>query len=178
MKFLNSPTPLSQRAGNSMVLLVDSREQRPYPFTRFADVQTEEATLPVGDYSLPGFEDRVSIERKSLDDLIACLQGANRERFQRELAKLRFYDLAAVVVEASLEDISRGRYRSEMKPHAALQSIFTFQVRYRAHFIFAGGREAAEYVTFSLLSKFREEIRKRFDRAFKAGKEQLHEIIG
>ena len=99
-----------------MRILIDSREQLPFTFERY-QAETEQATLPVADYSLPSFEDRVAIERKELNDIIACLMNGNRERFERELAKLRFYDLAAVVVEASLEDVSEGRFRSEMKPH-------------------------------------------------------------
>ena len=106
-----------------MRILIDTREQAPFTFERF-EVETERATLPAGDYSIPGFEDRVAIERKELNDLIACLMNGNRSQIQRELAKLRFYDLTAVVVEASLEDVSKGRYRSEMKPHAALQRHF------------------------------------------------------
>ncbi|MGC9964280.1 MAG: ERCC4 domain-containing protein [Syntrophobacteraceae bacterium] len=146
-----------------MRILIDTREQRPFSFTRFPGVAIERAALPAGDYSLPGFEDRVAIERKELNDLIACLKGDNRDRFERELTRARHYELFAVVVEASLEDVSKGRYRSEMKPHAALQSIFAFQVRYRVPFVWAGGREAAEYATYSLLEKYRTEIEKRFE---------------
>jgi len=145
-----------------MRILIDTREQLPFSFTRFRDVETDRAALPAGDYSLPGFEDRIAIERKELNDLIACLMNGNRARFERELSKLRFYDLAAVVIEASLEDVSKGRYRSEMKPHAALQSVLAFQVRYRVPFVWAGDRAGAEYVTYSLLSKYLEEIEKRF----------------
>lgn len=150
-----------------MKIIIDSREQRPFNFSRF-QVETERATLPAADYSLPGFEDRVAIERKELNDLVACLMNGNRDRFERELAKLRFYDLAAVVVEASLDDVSKGRYRSEMKAHAALQSIFAFTVRYRVPFIWAGNRPGAEYTTFSLLEKYLTEISKRFEAAQKA----------
>ncbi len=54
-----------------------------------------------------------------------------------------------------------------MKSHAALQSIFAFQVRYRVPFIWAGNRAGAEYVTFSLLEKYLAEIQKRFEMANK-----------
>jgi len=131
-------------------------------------VVTETATLPVGDYSMPGFEDRAAIERKSLNDLIGCLMGKDRERFERELSKGRFYDLFAVVVEAPFFDVSRGRYRSEMKPQAALQSIITFQVRYRLSLIWAGNRAGAEYVTHGLLAKYLREIGERYHQAVKA----------
>jgi DNA excision repair protein ERCC-4 len=144
-----------------MKIIVDTREQNPFTFSRF-EVETERAALPAGDYSIPGFEDRVAIERKELNDLIACLMNGNRDRFERELAKLRFYDLAAVMVEASLENVSRGHYRSGMKAHSALQSIFAFQVRYRVPFVWAGNRAGAEYTTYWMLEKYLAEIEKRF----------------
>jgi ERCC4-type nuclease len=84
-----------------MKILIDTREQMPFIFNGY-EVDSESATLPVGDYSLPGFEDRVSIERKSLNDLLGCLMNSNRDRFERELAKGRHYDLFCVVIEAAL----------------------------------------------------------------------------
>ncbi|MFZ0931362.1 MAG: ERCC4 domain-containing protein [Syntrophobacteraceae bacterium] len=150
-----------------MNILIDAREQAPFTFERF-HAHIERLTLPAGDYSLPGFEDRVSIERKSLDDLIACLMNSNRARFERELARAQHYELFCVVVESSLDDVSKGRYRSEIKPHAALQSIFAFQIRYRVPFVWAGNRAGAEYVTYSLLEKFLGELEKRFRQATKA----------
>lgn len=88
-----------------MKILIDSREQRPFEFASF-DVAPETATLPCGDYSLPGFVDRVAVERKSLDDLVGCLVGKNRDRFERELARDGHYKLFSVVVEGSLADLA------------------------------------------------------------------------
>lgn len=153
-----------------MKILVDSREQAPYTFTKY-EVATETATLSCGDYSLPGFTDRIAVERKALDDLIGVLMGSNRDRFERELARARHYDLFAVVVEATMADVSNGRYRSEMKAHAALQSLITFQVRHRVAFIWCGNRSGGEYVTYWLLSKYLYEVEKRFKQAVK-GQEQ------
>lgn len=150
-----------------MRILVDTREQNPFTFTGY-EVDPEPATLPVGDYSLPGFEDRAAIERKSLDDLVGCLKGSNRERFEKELARGRAYDLFCVVIEAPLSDVSQGKYHSDMRPQAALQSIIAFMVRYRVPFVWAGSREGAEYVTYSLLSKYLREIAERYKRATKA----------
>jgi hypothetical protein len=94
--------------------------------------------------------------------------GSNRERFERELARGRHYELFAVVVEASMVDVSRGRYRSEMNPQSALQSIITFQIRYRVPFMWCGNRAGAEYMTYGLLSKFLREIGERYKLATKA----------
>jgi DNA excision repair protein ERCC-4 len=150
-----------------MRILVDSREQRPYTFGRF-NATTEIAVLPVGDYSLPGFENRIAVERKSLEDLIGCLKGDNRARFERELSKGAVLEIFTVVVECPLTDVFQGRYRSEMRAHAALQSLFSFQVRYRISFIWAGNREGAEYVTYSLLQKYLREIGERYKLAIRA----------
>jgi DNA excision repair protein ERCC-4 len=150
-----------------MRILVDTREQAPFTFQGY-EVDPEPATLPCGDYSLPGFEDRAAVERKSLNDLVGCLMGKDRDRFERELARGRHYDLFAVVVEASLADISQGQYRSDMRPQAALQSIITFQVRYRLSIVWAGNRKGAEYVTHSLLSKYLREIGERYHAAIMA----------
>lgn len=152
-----------------MQIITDSREQQPYLFDKWPEVTTTTAGLPAGDYSLTGFEDKAAVERKALDDLIGCLMGKDRERFERELTRGRVMDLFAVVVEAGMDDIARGRYKSEMKPAAALQSIFAFQVRYGANFLFCGSREGGEYTTYSLLSKYLYEIEKRYKQAKIAG---------
>ena len=149
-----------------MRILIDSREQAPFIFASY-EVKPEVVALPVGDYSLPGFTDKVAIERKELNDLISCLMNGNRDRFERELAKARHFDLFAVVVQAPLSAVSRGQYRSEMKVQAALQSILTFQVRYRVAFVWAGNRADAEYIVHGLLSKYLREIGERFKMATK-----------
>lgn len=152
-----------------MVIKVDTREQLPYRFDK-DQVELVTGALPAGDYSLPGFEDRVAVERKSLDDLISCLMNSNRDRFERELQRASHYDLFCVIVEATLLDVSRGNYRSQMNSHAALQSIVAFQVRYRVPFLWCGNRAGGEYMTFSLLSKYLYELGKRYEQAMQAQK--------
>ena len=150
-----------------MRIVADTREQRPFPFAKY-EVEVERAALPTSDYSLPGFEDRVGVERKELSDLVACCMGANRERFERELRRLSCYDLKAVVIEASMRDVADGLYRSEMKPHAVLQSVFAFQVRHGVPFLFCSDRAGAEYATHSLLAKYAAEIESRMKQLTKA----------
>jgi ERCC4-type nuclease len=142
-------------------LIIDSREQLPFNFSRY-DVETEVRGLPAGDYSIPGFEDKAAVERKSIEDLVGCLKNKGRERFERELAKARPYELFSVVCEASWRDLAKGNYRSDMKPQAVCQSVLTFHIRYGVPFIWAGTRAAAEYITYSLLQKYAREISERF----------------
>lgn len=145
-----------------MILVQDTREQAPLDFRRWPDVVVEVAGLPQGDYSLAGLEDRCAVERKSLDDLLGCLTGEGRERFERELARARGLDAFAVVVEASFQDMAEGRYRSKMKPHAALQSVLAFQVRYRVPFLWCGTRAGAEYAAYHFLRHYLREASTRY----------------
>jgi hypothetical protein len=55
-----------------------------------------------------------------------------------------------------------------MKPQAALQSLITFQVRYRVPFMWCGNRAGAEYMTHGLLAKYLREIGERYKLAVKA----------
>ena len=64
-------------------VIVDSREQVPYLF-KYYDAAVTVQGLPTGDYSLAGYEGRVAVERKELDDLVGCLT-VGRERFEKEL---------------------------------------------------------------------------------------------
>ena len=144
-----------------MRILIDSREQLPFNFNQY-NIETEILALPVGDYSIPGFMDKAAIERKSIDDLIGCLKNKERDRFERELAKAKYFEMFAVVCETTWRDLVKGNYRSELRSQSVCQSVLTFQVRYGAPFIWAGSRTEAEYITHSLLQKYVREIAERF----------------
>lgn len=120
------------------VVIVDSREQRPW---RFANLPTERGTLPTGDYSIGGLEHLIVLERKSLSDLVGCV-GRDRTRFVAELARLRAYRFRAVVVEATLADLERGDWPGKLAPSHVLGSIASWQARY-CPFVFAGDADAA-----------------------------------
>ena len=150
-----------------MRVIVDSREQAPFVFVGY-DCELLSGALTTGDYSLAGLMDRCAVERKSLDDLMGCLVGEGRERFERELARARSLDAFAVVVEASFQDMAQGRYRSKMKPHAALQSVLAFQVRYGVQFVWAGTRAGAEYAAFHFLRHYLREAQERLKAVVKA----------
>jgi ERCC4-type nuclease len=132
-----------------MIIIIDTREQLPYKF----DVPCEVATVPIGDYSILGLEDQVAIERKTVNDLIGCLTK-DRERFERELHKGRALDYFALIVEASLSDLANGKYRSQMNPKSAIQSLLAFSIRYHLPIFFCGNRQHGQRVTQALLEKY------------------------
>ena len=152
-----------------MRIVRDTREQRGYRFEgpAYADVFVEEGTLPIGDYSVVGLEDKIAVERKSLPDLVQCL-GRERERFVRELQRAVALDAFCVVVEASWQDLASGQYRSRLAPKAACQSVLASMARLGVTFLFAGNRSAAEYVTAFFLRQYLEGARKRWATIVKA----------
>jgi ERCC4-type nuclease len=110
------------------VLLIDSREKEPLPFSR---LQTRPGTLATGDYSIAGLENRglFAVERKSIEDLVGCV-GANRERFETQLLRLRGYSFARLLVVGAEETILQHRYHSAINPRAVLASLYAFEARY------------------------------------------------
>jgi len=143
----------------NITITIDSREQLPYTFK----AASETATLTTGDYSLKGASDLIAIERKTTNDLIACLT-TGRERFERELHRGRALDYCALVIEATLSDLSNGRYQSEMLPKAAIQSLMAFSIRYNLPVFFVENRKFGARVTESLLLKYARELEKRLNR--------------
>ena len=139
-----------------MKIITDSREQKPYQFETPAQV----GALAVGDYSIVGMESHVSIERKTIDDLIGCLT-TGRQRFERELHRGKALDYFALIIEGSLSDLANGNYRSKMLPKSAVQSLLAFSVRYRLPILFCENRAYGQRVTESLLLKYARELEKK-----------------
>ncbi len=151
-----------------IVVVVDSREQNPLRFT----LPTERGTLVTGDYSIRGLERYISIERKSVDDLVACLKNGQRVQFEKELSRGKGLDYFALVVETDLAGLAGGRYRSEMIPKAVIQSLMAFSIRYKLPIFFCADRKCAAEVVESLLEKYVAEILKR-TKALSTSKEGL-----
>ncbi len=129
-----------------IVLVVDTREQRPYAFVTPCEV----GTLQAGDYSVKGYEARVAVERKSMEDLLGTMT-VGRERFTRELERAAGMGFFAVVVEGTWGDLAAGRYRSKMSPASATGTVLSWTVRYRVPFLFVGTRDEGARVTERLL---------------------------
>ena len=143
-----------------MKIVIDSREQNPFQFD-FPDCGTIVGSLYAGYYTLYGFESSIAVERKELGDLIGCLTSG-RDRFMRELERLRGYDSAVVVVESEFADIVNGNYRSRLNSESAVQSIISIMQKYRMPFFFAGGHKNAERFTYDFLRHAHRHAMERF----------------
>ncbi len=127
---MKTPTP---------TILIDTREQTPLPF---ANLTTERRTLATGDYSVLGFERDFSVERKTVGDLVQSLTR-ERDRFSRELQRMRAFDFRRLLVVGTLADLEEHRYRSLANPKAVVGSLFAFEARFDVPVCFSASPEAA-----------------------------------
>lgn len=110
----------------ALTIIEDTREQTPltdWPET----VAVENGTLHTGDYSIKGWENCFTIERKSLADFAGTMLGGYeahsekpKKRFNRELERMRHFDCAAVIVTATPEDVLDFRHHCGLDAHGAL----------------------------------------------------------
>ncbi len=133
-------------------VIVDTREKDPWSFDGMG-VATVRGGLDAGDYSLCGYQARMSIERKSLDDLVQTLIR-QRDRFHAELAKLAQMDYAAVVVEADVESIYRGHYAGHASVASVVGAIGSVCVDWQIPVFFCGSRYAASAFALELMTRF------------------------
>jgi ERCC4-type nuclease len=140
------------------VVLVDTREQLPFDFSRFPNWIAGEKRKPlrVGDYTVEGMEDLLILERKSLTDLISTLMQ-NRARFFDGCEKMTQYRWRALLVEASYEDI-KTVYDDELctqaHPNAVSGTLDALEVKFGIPVIYTSKyRPLAEEKAASWLSK-------------------------
>ena len=131
---------LGELAGTQPIIIIDSREQDPLPFSR---LRTQPGALITGDYSVAGLETLFAVERKSVTDLVACCMNSNRNRFERELHRLRGFRFKRLLIVGSEEEIWRCKYHSSIAPKAVMATLSAFEVRYDLPVVFSENPPAA-----------------------------------
>ncbi|MCL4852306.1 MAG: hypothetical protein KJZ78_13105 [Bryobacteraceae bacterium] len=132
---------MSRSSAGPVTFIVDTREQDEYSFDPRL-VTVVRRALPAGDYSIARLEERVAVERKTLDDFVSTVIHS-RDRFRQELRKLAGYDSACVVVEAGLPDVLQRRYRGGAHPNAVLGSTLSIVLDFGVPVFFCSNRQAA-----------------------------------
>lgn len=133
---------LGQLAEAQPIIEIDSREQTPLVFTRLQSVR---ATLSEGDYGIAGVPD-FRVERKgSLDELASDCVGHARDRFEKELFRLRPYRFKRLLIVGATcdEDILTYQYRSAINPKCILGSLLTWQARFDLPYVLVLSPEKA-----------------------------------
>lgn len=141
------PILLSDPGRHQPVAIIDSREQTPLVLP---GLQTVTEGLTTGDYSIRGAEHLFTVERKSLDDLVACVTR-ERERFERELIRIRGYRFRRILIIGTVQDILDGKYTSAATPGSVLGSLAVWEARYDVPVVHvedaeAGGETVANWI--------------------------------
>lgn len=137
-------------------IIVDTREQLPFSFSWVKPTPPliTFSTLKTGDYSLAGFTDLITIERKSRSDLEGCCT-ASRERFERELARMADFSVAVVVVEADYSTLlTIPSVFCKITPKSLVGSLIAWKQRYGVHFELCPSRNFAQKITYRHLERF------------------------
>lgn len=136
------------------VIQVDTREQLPLPVQGY---EIERIGLPVGDYGIKGFSDWSNpafiVERKSLNDLVGSLTG-DRERFLREVEKLRAFRFRGLLIEAHRLEVEMGEFIGSASPRSLMATLDALEVRTGLHVMWAGDHHGAARRLEGLVRQF------------------------
>lgn len=156
---------------NPFTLIVDTREQAPWSFTGLhADsdkkfrplvVHCERKRLETGDYTIKGMESDITIERKSPADAFSTFT-VDRDRFERELERMKSLKFAAVILECDWSDVTLGpvNLRTSEEHRRVIgktvyRSILAWQQRFsNVHWLPMPGRAAAEMCALDVLVRW------------------------
>lgn len=148
---------LAERGGTQLkspkpTVLVDTREQNPFDFSRFEAwfSGVERRALKLGDYSLAGLEDVCVVERKDLSDLVHSLT-AERSAFVRRLRLMAQYPHRLLVITTSLSQVKSPYSHSSAKPNQVTQSLIATLAGLQVPFLCTETHELGEELVASYL---------------------------
>ncbi len=147
-------------------VLIDEREQKPwfFPQSSLCDGQ-KFTTLKTGDYTLQGYEDILSIEKKASTGEFAT--NINEARFFRELERLDKFAHPFLILEFDYEDMISFPKNSgipqkvwpklRVTPNYMIKKLTEIDLNFRTKIIFAGhggGQERAEIIFKYMVQKY------------------------
>jgi ERCC4-type nuclease len=142
-------------------VMIDQEKLFPWQIVYNIDVTHCSLGHHHGDYSIQGYEGRVHIERKSLEDAIAtfCAYADREVNFQKEMEYLHEVEYSAVVVECSvgqaLANVRQWGTKTEAQNRQRLsRKILSLQMDYNVQWFWCDSRRHAEITTFRLLNRF------------------------
>ncbi len=146
-------------------IAVDRRERLAYTFEgivsdktsygagdRFS-VATKRKQLHYGDYSIVGYSNLITVERKTVLDFIQSA-STRHDWFDGKMARMNDLQYAAVVVEGTM----RRCIQASKKPglgKTLFRSVLAWNFRYQnVHWYFMDDRRDAEICTFRFLERY------------------------
>jgi ERCC4-type nuclease len=134
------------------VLLVDTREQTPFDFSRFSGwfARVEKSALKVGDYTIGGLEEVCVVERKDLADLVHSFT-VDRPAFINRLRLMSSFPHRLLVISAQLSQVKSPYAHSSIDPNRILQSLIAVLAGLNIPFLCTETHELGEEVVASYL---------------------------
>ena len=148
---------LAERGGTQLrtprcTVVVDTREQNPFDFSRFegwfAGIETR--ALKLGDYSIAGLEDRCVVERKDLSDL-TCSFTADRPVFVHRLRLMSQYPHRLLVITDSSKPGKVSPAPRRRSPNRLTQSLIAILAGLQIPFLCTESHELGEEMVASYL---------------------------
>jgi len=134
---------MSKEKWDDSLIVSDTREQEPFwP-------EAKRVTLTTGDYSVLGFESRIAVERKSVQDLLGSLGGRGgirRRRFESAFERLSHFERGAVCIEGGTAEIRKAKTWGRITGSHGIGAMISWSARYRVPVYFCSDRTAAKSV--------------------------------
>ena len=150
--------PVSAERGGTQLrtprptVIVDTREQNPFSFSRFGDwfAGIEKKPLRLGDYSVVGMEEICTVERKGLPDLVHSFT-AERSVFVEHLRQMSNYPHRLLVITAALSQVKSPYSHSKANPNRITQSLIAALAGLQVPFLCVETHELGEEIVASYL---------------------------
>ena len=133
------------------VLLIDSRETLPlFKKGAYKNVPKARVALPIGDYSLKGFERTIAVERKSVNDLTGWIFTPRCEHQIRNMLQLeRKYLLIEARDERTLAqkviDLREAGY-TQVHYNSVLHGLYKINARFGIEIVYKTRSDARRWI--------------------------------
>lgn len=114
--------------------------------------------LKTGDYSIKGFEDMITIERKSIVDLYGSMSGG-RKKLEKELERMKKMKWYGMMIEGCEDKVLRKQSYAKMEPNQMYHSLCSFELR-GVHIYYAKLKQDARDWILSRLTRFYNHVRR------------------
>jgi ERCC4-type nuclease len=131
-----------------ITIICDTREQNSLSFHGFRGVKTVRSGLKTGDYSIEGYEDQITFERKSVQDLVGTLIGGH-QRFLKEMERMQAFKAKYILIEHTPTILFQYcmKHGWEKKFNTIIQSLLAYAHHYQVRVRFCKDREdMADYI--------------------------------
>ena len=146
-----------------MLIIQDTREQKPLKFNHPYITGTKIETMKIGDYTVEfadGHRPPIVFERKSLPDIFGSLSKGYPRLKKRINQSIKQGIQFIIIIEASLTKVNKGYDKSERSGEAIVQQLFTLFTRHGIMTAFTNSpEEASLFITNFFISIGKERIR-------------------